>query len=111
MSRTPPRQPKSRAAAPAPAAPSAAVSAQNALTEGVVDAMGFVGGALLGWQWGRWLGFGQWGRWLGFDVLAPDEWTSRSLIGWALLLAGCGLGKWVTLQWRRHRAERSAPKN
>ena len=102
MSRTPPRQPKSRAAAPAPAAPSAAVSAQNALAEGVVDAIGFVGGALLGWQWGRWLGF---------DVLAPDEWTSRSLIGWALLLAGCGLGKWVSLQWRRHRAERSAPKN
>lgn len=102
MSRTPPRQPKSRAAAPAPAAPSAAVSAQNALTEGVVDAIGFVGGALLGWQWGRWLGF---------DVLAPGEWTSRSLIGWALLLAGCGLGKWVSLQWRRHRAERSAPKN
>ena len=102
MSRTPPRQPKSRAAAPAPAAPSAAVSAQNALAEGVVDAIGFVGGALLGWQWGRWLGF---------DVLAPGEWTSRSLIGWALLLAGCGLGKWVSLQWRRHRAERSAPKN
>ena len=102
MSRTPPRQPKSHAAAPAPAAPSAAVSAQNALAEGVVDAIGFVGGALLGWQWGRWLGF---------DVLAPGEWTSRSLIGWALLLAGCGLGKWVSLQWRRHRAERSAPKN
>ena len=102
MSRTPPRHPKSRAAAPAPAAPSAAVSAQNALTEGVVDAIGFVGGALLGWQWGRWLGF---------DVLAPGEWTSRSLIGWALLLAGCGLGKWMSLQWRRHRAERSAPKN
>ena len=102
MSRTPPRQPKSRAAAPAPAAPNAAVSAQNALAEGVVDAIGFVGGALLGWQWGRWLGF---------DVLAPGEWTSRSLIGWALLLAGCGLGKWVSLQWRRHRAERSAPKN
>ena len=102
MSRTPPRQPKSRAAAPAPVAPSAAVSAQNALAEGVVDAIGFVGGALLGWQWGRWLGF---------DVLAPGEWTSRSLIGWALLLAGCGLGKWVSLQWRRHRAECSAPKN
>ena len=99
MSRTPPRQPKSRAAAPAPAAPSAAVSAQNALAEGVVDAIGFVGGALLGWQWGRWLGF---------DVLAPGEWTSRSLIGWALLLAGCGLGKWVSLQWRRQRARRLA---
>ena len=95
------KPPKSKAPkAPVGATPELTVpTAQAALAEGVVDAIGFVGGALLGWQWGRWLGF---------DVLAPGEWTSRSLIGWALLLAGCGLGKWVSLQWRRQRARRLA---
>ena len=67
----------------------------DALREGLVDALGFVGGALLGWQVGRWLGF---------DVLAPGDWTARTLLGWLILLAGCGLGKWASLRWRARRA-------
>ena len=62
-----------------------------ALAEGLVDAAGFVGGALAGWQLGRWLGV---------DVLAPGDWTLRTLAGWLLLLLGCGLGKWASLRWR-----------
>ena len=67
----------------------------DALREGLADALGFVGGALLGWQVGRWLGF---------DVLAPGDWTARTLVGWLILLAGCGLGKWASLRWRAARA-------
>ena len=71
----------------------------EALREGLVDALGFVGGALLGWQVGRWLGF---------DVLAPGDWTARTLVGWLILLAGCGLGKWASLRWRTRRAAAKA---
>ena len=70
---------------------------RDALAEGLVDAAGFVGGALAGWQLGRWLGF---------DVLAPGDWTLRTLVGWALLLLGCGLGKWASLRWRAHQLTR-----
>ena len=66
----------------------------DALSEGLVDAAGFLGGALIGWQVGRWLGF---------DVLAPGDWTARTLVGWLILLAGCGAGKWVSLRWRAGR--------
>jgi hypothetical protein len=68
--------------------------AKDALAEGLADAVGFVGGALAGWQLGRLLGF---------DVLAPGPFDSRAMIAWALLLAGCGLGKWASLQWRARR--------
>ena len=71
----------------------------DALSEGLVDAAGFVGGALIGWQVGRWLGF---------DVLAPGEWTGRTLAGWLILLAGCGAGKWASLRWRARRAQARA---
>ena len=70
-----------------------------ALEHGLADAIGFVGGALIGWQAGRWLGF---------DVLAPGEWTARTLVGWLILLAGCGAGKWASLRWRAHRAKARA---
>ena len=66
---------------------------RQALAEGLADAIGFVGGALAGWQLGRWLGF---------DVLAPGGSTLHTLIGWALLLLGCGAGKWASLRWRAH---------
>ena len=69
-------------------------SVAQALEEGLADAAGFLGGALIGWQLGRWLGF---------DVLAPDAWTARTVIGWLLLLAGCGAGKWASLRWRAWR--------
>ena len=66
-------------------------SARAALVEGLLDAGGFVGGALAGWQLGCWLGF---------DVLAPGPWDGRTAAGWGLLLAGCGAGKWLSLRWR-----------
>ena len=69
-------------------------NAKDALAEGLVDAVGFVGGALAGWQVGRLFGF---------DVLAPGPFDSRAMIGWAFLLAGCGLGKWASLRWRARR--------
>ena len=71
----------------------------DALSEGLVDAAGFLGGALIGWQVGRWLGL---------DVLAPGEWTARTLLGWLILLAGCGAGKWASLRWRARRAQARA---
>ena len=73
-------------------------SVADALSEGLVDAAGFLGGALIGWQVGRWLGF---------DVLAPGEWTARTLLGLLILLAGCGAGKWASLRWRARRAPAS----
>ena len=176
----------------------------DALSEGLVDAAGFLGGALIGWQLGACRTWGvdcekrpqrgqflpdlqahspamgqkagkKWtaeavsqptipksdrllGRWLGFDVLAPGEWTARTLVGacrtwgvdsekrpqrgqflpdlrahspamgqksgkkwtaevvsqptipkpdrllgWLILLAGCGAGKWLSLRWRARR--------
>jgi hypothetical protein len=71
-----------------------AQDAKGALAEGLADAAGFVGGALAGWQLGRLFGF---------DVLAPGPWDGHAMIGWAFLLAGCGLGKWASMQWRARR--------
>ena len=68
----------------------------DALSEGLVDGAGFLGGALIGWQLGHWLGF---------DVLAPGPWTAHTLVGWLILLAGCGAGKWASLRWRARRAQ------
>ena len=68
----------------------------DALSEGLADAAGFLGGALAGWQLGGWLGL---------DVLAPGPWTARTLAGWLILLAGCGAGKWASLRWRARRAK------
>jgi hypothetical protein len=66
-------------------------TAKDALAEGLADAVGFVGGALAGWQLGRLFGF---------DVLAPGPFDTRAMIAWAFLLVGCGLGKWASKQWR-----------
>ena len=71
-------------------------TAKDALLEGLVDAAAFVGGAVAGWQVGRLFGF---------DVLAPGAWDSHAMIGWAFLLAGCGLGKWALMQWRARRLQ------
>lgn len=76
-------------------------SLRDALAEGLADAVGFVGGALAGWQFGRLLGF---------DILAPGPWDSRALLGWLILLLGCGAGKWASLQWRARQARSAAPK-
>ena len=71
----------------------------DALSEGLVDGAGFLGGALIGWQVGRWLGL---------DVLAPGAWTARTAVGCLILLAGCGAGKWASLRWRARRAQSRA---
>ncbi|MDO9286630.1 MAG: hypothetical protein Q7U26_17190 [Aquabacterium sp.] len=69
-------------------------NARDALAEGLVDAAGFLLGALAGWQLGRLLGF---------DILSSEAGAAHTAIAWALLLGGCGLGKWVSLQWRARR--------
>ena len=72
---------------------------RQALIEGVVDAACFVVGALIGWQVGKALGF---------DVLASGSTDSRNAVGWILLLAGCGAGKWASLRWRALQAAKRA---
>jgi hypothetical protein len=68
---------------------------RQALIDGLTDAVGFVGGALIGWQAGKVLGY---------DVLASGSADSRNVVGWILLLAGCGAGKWASLRWRARQA-------
>ncbi|HOB96423.1 MAG TPA: hypothetical protein PK306_24925 [Aquabacterium sp.] len=67
------------------------VDTRTALLHGLIDAVGFVGGALAGWRLGRWFGF---------DILAPGPWTLDSLAGWAFLIAGLAGGKWLSMRWR-----------
>jgi hypothetical protein len=67
--------------------------AQNPLIEGVSDAVGFVGGALLGF-WG--------GRLLGLDVFAPGYGTA-SIFGILLVGLGGGLGLQAAKRWRASR--------
>ena len=74
-----------------------ATDLRQALSEGVADAVGFVGGALVGWQVGKALGC---------DVLVSGSNEARNALGWALLLAGCGAGKWASLRWRALQASR-----
>ena len=70
---------------------------RRALAEGGVDALGFVVGALIGWQAGKALGY---------DVLASAGTDTKNALGWILLLAGCGAGKWASLRWRAQQAAR-----
>lgn len=63
------------------------------LIEGLSDAVGFVGGALLGF-WA--------GRLLGMDVFAPGYGTA-SLIGIVLVGLGGGLGLQLARRWRATR--------
>lgn len=63
------------------------------LIEGLSDAVGFVGGALLGF-WA--------GRLLGMDVFAPGYGTA-SLIGIVLVGLGGGLGLQLARRWRAAR--------
>ena len=64
--------------------------AQHPLMEGVSDAVGFVGGALLGF-WG--------GRLLGLDIFAPGYGTA-SIFGILLVGVGGGLGLQIAKRWR-----------
>ena len=60
------------------------------LLEGLSDAIGFVGGALLGF----WLG-----RWLGWDIFAAG-YGSGSIGGILLAGLGGGLGLQLARRWR-----------
>ena len=73
------------------------MTAPNPLMEGVSDAIGFVGGALLGF-WA--------GQLLGMDIFAPGYGTG-SIVGIALVGIGGGLGLQVARRWR---AAQSTPK-
>ncbi len=66
----------------------------KALLEGLSDAIGFVGGALLGF----WLG-----RVLGLDIFAAG-YTNASIAGIVLVGLGGGLGLQLARRWRRSRA-------
>jgi hypothetical protein len=57
---------------------------KNALAEGLVDALGFVAGALFG---------GLAARALGFDFLNDASWGTASIAGILLVGLGAGLGK------------------
>ena len=65
--------------------------------EGVTDAIGFLGGALLGF-WG--------GRLLGLDIFA-EGYGNSTLGGIVLVGLGGGLGLQLARRWRRARADRS----
>ena len=65
--------------------------------EGVSDAIGFLGGALLGF-WA--------GRLLGLDIFA-DGYGNAALGGIVLVGLGGGLGLQLARRWRRVRADRA----
>lgn len=66
------------------------------LIEGLSDAVGFVGGALLGY----WLGLA-----FGVDVFAAGYGTG-SLVGIVLIGLGGGIGLQTARAWRRKRASK-----
>lgn len=66
------------------------------LTEGLSDAVGFLGGALLGF----WLG-----QALGADIFAPG-YGPAALAGIALVSVGGGLGLHGARHWRRQREKK-----
>ncbi len=78
---------------------------KNALGEGLVDALGFVGGAMAG---------GLLARWLGFDFLTNTQWDAKAMGGIVLVGLGAGLGKAAARRLLRREsavdiAERSVP--
>ena len=74
---------------------------QKLLFEGVSDAIGFVGGALLGF----WVG-----RLLGLDIFAPG-YGNASIGGIVLVGLGGGLGLQLARRWRQSKAKDEADRN
>lgn len=58
----------------------------RAMREGLADAIGFVGGALIGW----WVG-----RQFGIDFIASTDWNAQQVVGLLLIVGGSGLGRWA----------------
>ena len=75
--------------------------ARSPLLEGISDAVGFVGGALLGF-WA--------GRLLGWDVFASGYGTD-SIGGILLVGLGGGLGLQLARKWQAQQGERSDAKD
>ena len=69
---------------------------RNLLLEGLSDAVGFVGGALLGF----WIG-----RLLGFDIFSTG-YSNASIFGILLVGLGGGLGLQLARRWRRAQAQK-----
>ena len=69
---------------------------RNLLLEGLSDAVGFVGGALLGF----WIG-----RLLGFDIFSTG-YSNASIFGILLVGLGGGLGLQLARRWRRAQARK-----
>ena len=69
---------------------------KNLLVEGLSDAVGFIGGALLGF----WVG-----KLLGMDIFAPGYGTA-SIGGILLVGLGGGLGLQLARRWRAARDKR-----
>ena len=67
------------------------------LLEGLSDAIGFVGGALLGF----WIG-----RLLGLDIFAAG-YTNASIGGIVLVGLGGGVGLQLARRWRKHSKAKS----
>ncbi len=67
---------------------------KNALAEGVVDALGFVAGALTG---------GLIARGFGFDFMSESGWGSASIAGILLVGLGAGLGRGLARKLLRRR--------
>jgi hypothetical protein len=70
---------------------------QNLLLEGLSDAIGFIGGALLGY----WIGM-----LLGFDLMAPG-YSNASIFAIVLVGLGGGLGLQLARRWRASRAAKN----
>ncbi len=70
----------------------------NALLEGLSDAIGFVGGALLAF----WVA-----RMFGFDVFDPAGYTNSSIAGIVMVGLGGGLGLQLARRWRKARADKN----
>lgn len=68
------------------------------LADGIADAIGFVGDALVGF----WLG-----QWLGMDIFAPG-YGNKSLAGIALVGLGGGLGLHAARRWQISRRNKPA---
>ncbi len=70
---------------------------KNLLIEGLSDAIGFVGGALLGF----WVG-----RLLGLDIFS-EGYGNASIFGIVLVGLGGGLGLQLARRWRRASKEKN----
>ena len=73
------------------------MSQKSLLLEGVSDAIGFLGGALLGF----WIG-----RLLGLDIFA-EGYGNSALGGIVLVGLGGGLGLQLARRWRRAQAQKN----